>query len=95
MEDMIQIRLAVEGLKAEIVKCFDAEGISKAIRTATEKAVNDFDMETFIKDTTEGVFNQAREVAITELSEKYGSQWADDLTRIIDDKIEQALKEDD
>ena len=92
MEDMIQIKIAVEGMKAEIVKCFDVVQISNGIRKATEKAVDDFDMETYIKYTIEGVFNQAREQAIGELSTKYSEQWVDDLSRIIDAKISQALK---
>jgi len=49
-------------------------------------------MTNFIKCTIEGVFYQAREVAIKELSEKYGGRWADDLGSIIDSKIEEALK---
>ena len=92
MEDMIQIKIAVEGMKAQIIKAFDAEHISAAIERATTKAVDNFDMDKFIEQTIEGVFYQAGEKAIGELSEKYGSRWADDMTRIIDAKIEQALK---
>jgi len=92
MEDMIQIKIAVEGMKAEIIKAFDAEHISAAIEKATTKAVDDFDMDKFIKQTVEGVFYQAGEMAIVELAKKYGSRWADDMSRIIDAKIDQALK---
>lgn len=92
MEDMIQIKIAVEGMKAQIIKAFDAKQISSAIRKATEKAVDEFDMELFIKHTIEEVFSQSREIAIGELSEKYGSRWADDISRLIDEKIEEALK---
>lgn len=87
MEDMIQIKLAVEGMKAEIIKCFDAEQISKAIRKATEKAVAGFDMKKYIEYTVEGVFNQAREVAIEQLSAKYGSRWAGNISTLVDEKI--------
>ena len=92
VEDMIQIKIAVEGMKAQIITAFDAEKISADIKKATEKAVDEFDMDNFIKRTTEDIFDQSREIAIIELSGKYGSRWADDLSKIIDDKIEQALK---
>ncbi len=92
MEDMIQIKIAVEGMKAEIIKAFDVEHISAAIETATRKAVDEFDMGNFIRRTVEGVFYRAGEMALEELAEKYGSKWADDLSRIMDAKIEQALK---
>ncbi len=92
MEDMIQIKIAVEGMKAEIIKAFDVEHISAAIEKATREAVDEFDMDNFIKRTVEDVFSQAGEMAIEELARKYGSKWADDLSRIMDAKIEQALK---
>ena len=91
MEDMIQIKLAVEGMKAEIIKCFDVAQISKHIREATEKAVTDFDMAKFIKDTVDSVFFCAREKAIEGLSQEYGSKWAVDIERIVDDKIKESL----
>ena len=92
MEDMIQIKIAVEGMRAEIIKAFNVEEISAAIEKSTRKAVDEFDMANYIKQTVEGVFYQAGEMAIGELTKKYGNRWADDMSRIIDKKIEQALK---
>ena len=94
MQDMIQIKIAVEGMKAEIVRAFDVVEISSAIKSATTKAVDDFDMKTFIEKTVESVLNQAREYAIVELSEKYGQRWASELAVKVDEKIEEALHED-
>jgi hypothetical protein len=91
MEDMIQIKLAVEGMRAQIVKVFSVQEISQAIEKATDKVVADFDMEVYIKSTIIGVFNQAREKAIEELSQVYGAKWASDVERIVDEKISKAL----
>ena len=91
IEDMIQIKLAVEGMKVQIVKAFDAQEISKAVRKATEKAVDAFDMDSYIKSTVEAIFNRARETAISQVSQKYGEQWASDLSVYIDSKIAEAI----
>jgi len=93
MDDMIQIKIAVEGMKAEIVKAFDVVSISSAIKQATEKAVEKFDMASYIERAVEAVFDHARDKAIEELAEKYGHRWTSDLGIIIDEKIEQALKD--
>ncbi len=93
MEDMIQVKLIVEGIKAEIVKAFDVVAISSAVRRATEKAVDEFDMKTFIQETVETVFHRAREAAIQDVAEKYSSTWSNSLSFLIDNKIEKALQE--
>ncbi len=92
MNDMIQIKLAVEGMKAEIVKAFDVQEIAKSIRLATEKAVSEFDMKNYIDKTIESVLSCAGEVAINELSRKYGAVWANKISIIVDEKIAEALK---
>ena len=91
MTDMIQIKLAVEGMKAQIIKAFDAEQISKGIREATEKAVDEFDMGKYIEDTVRFVFDRAQELAVEELAQKYGSRWVNDLSSLIDKKIDEVL----
>ena len=92
MEDMIKIRLAVEGMKAEIVKAFDVNAVSTGIRVAAEKAVSEFDMETYIKDTVATVFAHARDSAIDELRAAYGHRWADEISSLVDEKLRTALK---
>ena len=92
MEDMIKIKLAVEGMQAEIIKVFDASEIADGIRQATEKAVKEFDLENFVANTIERVLECAREKAIEDLSAKYGGKWSDMIEQLIDEKIEQALK---
>lgn len=92
MNDMMQIKLAVEGMKVEIVKAFDVQAISAGVRAATEKAVSDFDMETYIKSAVETVFACARDAALDELRASYGHRWADELRSVIDEKIKAILK---
>ncbi len=93
IEDMFKITLAVEGMKAQIVNCFDAKNISGAIRNAADKAVAEFDMEAYIADTVETVFYDAKEVAVEVLAKKYGGRWADYITEMVDAKVAQALGE--
>lgn len=92
MHDMIQIKLAVEGMKAEIVKAFDVSAISAGIRAATEKAVAEFDMDNYIRCAVEQVFEHAREAAVDELCAAYGHKWADAIRDNVDEKIRIALK---
>jgi len=95
MEDLIQswrLKIAAEGMKAEIIKAFDVVSISSAIKQATEKAVEKFDMASYIERAVEAVFDHARDKAIEELAEKYGHRWTSDLGIIIDEKIKQALE---
>jgi len=92
LEDMVQIKIAVEGMKAQIIKCFDAEQIANSIKAATKKAVEAFDMNTYLQRTIEDVFEQARENAISDLAQEYSSRWTEDISKLIDKKIDQALK---
>ena len=93
MEDMIQIRLVVERMKAEIVKAFDVVEISSAIKKAADKAVKDFDMKTYIEETVEKVFDQAREIATQDVAKKYGEIWSDSLSYLINAKIDKEIEE--
>ena len=92
MNDMIKIKLAVEGMRAEIVKAFDVRAISDGIRVATEKAVAEFDMESYIQSAVESVFTGAREAAVDELRAAYGHRWADEIKSLVDEKIGAALR---
>ncbi len=92
MEDMIKIKLAVEGMQAEIIKAFDVKAISSAIRSATEKVVAEFDIENYIASTVATVFARARDAAIDELQETYGDRWADEIRVLVDDKLRRALE---
>lgn len=91
VNDMVQIKIAVEGMKAEIVKAFDVARISDAIKDATEKAVEEFDIENYIKATVERVFDLSRTQAIANLVDKYSFRWENQIEALVDSKIEQAL----
>ena len=93
-DDMMKIKIAVEGMKAEIVEAFSAEEVSACIKTAADKAVADFDMETYIKDTLRYVLGDAQDKAIEILCERYGPRWAEEISTIIDNKIGEALKKE-
>ena len=90
--DLIQIKLAVEGMKAQIIKAFDVETIIKGIQAATSKAVDEFDIQTYIQKVVEDVFYCAGAEAKEELCQKYSCQWAEAIEVLINRKIEQALK---
>ena len=91
MNDMIKIKLVVEQMRAEIVKVFDANEIATSIAEASKQAVDEFDMDEYITSTIDMVFRRARDVAVNELSCKYGEQWAADVQRLIDTKIAKVL----
>ena len=91
MEKMIQIKIAVEGMKAEIIKAFDVRQISEGIRAATEKAVEEFDVENYIRRAVEDVLYQAREKALDELGGEYGSRLAATVEKLLDEKLAKLL----
>ena len=93
MEDMIKIKLAIEGMKAEIVKVFDVAAISAGVEQATEKALSEFDFESYVNRVIESVLRRAAEKATEELYSEYGSRLAEQVEAILEKKLEQALKE--
>ncbi len=92
IEDMLQIKIAVEGMKAQIVQAFNSDDISRAVKMAADKALLEFNMDKFITDTIEQVLYSAKEEALKELSQQYGSKWADKIAEKIDEKIEELTK---
>ena len=93
MNDMVQIKLGVEGMKHEIIKCFDIQSISAGIRAATEKAVSEFDMESYIAGVVADVMCRARDSAIDELQASYGHRLCDEVTVLVDNRLKEVFKE--
>ena len=95
IEDMVQVKLAVEGMKAQIIKCFDAKQIAAGIRAATDKAVAEFDMQSYIDKVVGQVFYSAADYVREQLREEYGHRLFSRISDMVDAKLDEILLDGD